>query len=491
MVLLFQNSFCVSQILLPYELRARFKQQARSYPVSDAEAADMSGMLRAKSAFDAEQEETRKAAYTAQMADKLADLFQTPSTMGQEAADGQGTEPAPVAAYRFISDSGLPPHVRDTALARIMDGTFGKQDDLEIKAALVSGLAFGALTENAIDKASLSGGLTAATVSGIREFNKTLQGEDGLLFRGGCEILENSLPPGAQPEQRARAQDFLLHQLTRAAKAGRLAEAIDLKNPGNAVTLSASLAGMGQGGEPDTLKVLTVDHAPLDDSGGYQVAAGDFTAGPRLRTQKRNEGVGIADVKKEAEHWEQKRGGPVHETSGRSQKHTDQGKKLEEQYYVLGMRPLKVKGIFMGPLYNISPAEHRQFIRSDGHNIGLFSDGTHGDSEENLARYEYTDGIKYKAKYVDKAMAEIDKEWPAEQKKLQLEMNQEIERAQKDFSAQHGVAFGEKSLDPSTLPIDRYRVAANNCQHYARAVLRRAKELAGKDGEPLIIDKGK
>lgn len=192
--------------LPPEEAQARLAtpETRRGLGLSDAEAADMSGMLRAKSAFDAEQEEAGKAAYTARMAEQLADLFQGPGAVGQEAADaGQGTEPAPVAAYRLISDSGLPPHVKDTALARIMDGTFGRQDDLKIKAALVSGLASGALTESAIDEASISGGLTAATVSGIREFNKTLQGEDGLLFRGGCEILENSLPPGAPPEQRA------------------------------------------------------------------------------------------------------------------------------------------------------------------------------------------------------------------------------------------------------------------------------------------------
>lgn len=267
----------------------------KALALSEGDAEAMRGMLRARSVFDAQQEEERKNAYSAQLAAKIGGLFKSGSAAGREGPDGQAEEgaearePAPLAAYRLMLGADIAPHVRDAALARITDGSFGKTDDAEAKATLVFGLAAGTLAEHAVDEAMLCGALTPGTADGLRELGKSLRGENGIYVAQGFAALQAQLPPGTAPEQQAKAQEFLQRQLAQAAKSGRVPEALDPKNPANAVAVSLLLAGAAPASTPSgpeelardvagTQAVLTARHAPLDDSGAYAVAGLGDTA---------------------------------------------------------------------------------------------------------------------------------------------------------------------------------------------------------------------
>lgn len=239
------------------QARLASPQGRRALALSGSQASALSGMLRVKHGFDAEQREERKNAYVGQLAEKLGDLFRAdaaPAGTGQIGEDGQvgqtgggaasqGREAPPVAAYKLLLGADIAPEIKNVAVARIMDGSFGKKDDPEAKAVLMSGLAAGTLKPHAVDEAALLGSLTPETADGLREFAKSLAGEDGIYIAQGFAALQRRMPPDASPRQLAKAQEFLQHQLARAAKAGRLAEALNPDNADNAVDRAARLSG--------------------------------------------------------------------------------------------------------------------------------------------------------------------------------------------------------------------------------------------------------
>lgn len=238
------------------QARLASPQGRRALALSGSQASALSGMLRVKHGFDAEQREERKNAYAGQLAEKLGDLFRAdaaPAGTGQTGGVGQaeqtggaasqGREAPPVAAYKLLLGADIAPEIKDVAVARIMDGSFGKKDDPAAKAALMSGLAAGTLKPHAVDEAALLGSLTPQTADGMREFAKSLAGEDGIYIAQGFAALQRRMPPDAPPRQLAKAQEFLQHQLARAAKAGRLAEALNPDNVDNAVDRAVRLSG--------------------------------------------------------------------------------------------------------------------------------------------------------------------------------------------------------------------------------------------------------
>ena len=233
--------------------------------LSDSQGSALSGMLRVKHGFDAQQQEARKNAYVGQLAGELGDLFRADAASDQMSQTGQvgqvgqvgqagpfeqsggsasqGREAPPVAAYKLVLGADIAPEIKDLAVARILDGSFGKKDDPEAKAALMSGLAAGTLKPHAVDEAALLGSLTPETADALREFAKSLQGEDGIYIALGFAALQRQLPPHASPRRLAKAQEFLQDQLARAAKAGRLAEALNPNNADNAVARAVRLSG--------------------------------------------------------------------------------------------------------------------------------------------------------------------------------------------------------------------------------------------------------
>ena len=193
-----------------------------------------------------------------------------------------------------------------------------------------------------------------------------------------------------------------------------------------------------------------------------------------------------------AQGGEDKGASSVPSQKGSTQRVGDTVKEVEKikveskwkEYYVIGKRPLKGAG--GGALYGKGEnrLQHRQFIKNNGYNFGLT--GENGgvvpfeDEKDQLKKYEYYDGNKYKAEFVDAARAELELEW---QEELGRKKQQNIER---NTPSNIGANFHDVGNDFDSL--ERYYLDDYNCQHYVDDIIARARKIAARKGERLEME---
>ena len=151
-----------------------------------------------------------------------------------------------------------------------------------------------------------------------------------------------------------------------------------------------------------------------------------------------------------------------------------------KEYYVIGKRPLKIpRGDKLYGEGN-NKYQHRQFIKNNGYNFGL--SGENGgavpfqDKEDQLKKYEYFDGQKYKAEFIDAARAELEQEWQEEFGKRK-QRNYDRDTPSNMGGIFHGVGDEFESK--------RYDTNDYNCQHYVDDIIARARIIAKRKGEKL------
>ncbi|WP_156907908.1 RHS repeat domain-containing protein [Desulfovibrio cuneatus] len=178
--------------------------------------------------------------------------------------------------------------------------------------------------------------------------------------------------------------------------------------------------------------------------------------------------------------------------AGNEQRIGDKVKEVEKikveskwkEYYVIGKRPLKGWGGETGYGKGENKLQHRQFIKNNGYNFGL--SGENGgvvpfqDNEDQLKKYEYFDGNKYKAEFIDAARAELEQEWQ-EEFGSSKQHNQERITPARTGAIFHGM---DEGLQRET----RYRLINYNCQNYVDDVVARARKIAERKGEKLEVE---
>ncbi|WP_027187877.1 RHS repeat domain-containing protein [Desulfovibrio cuneatus] len=156
----------------------------------------------------------------------------------------------------------------------------------------------------------------------------------------------------------------------------------------------------------------------------------------------------------------------------------------KDKYYVIGKRPLD--SVAIGNWYGEgdNKFQHRQLIKNDGINFGLTGNNNgvtpFEDTKDQLKKYEYYDGNKYKAEFIEAAKDALEQEWQEELGRRK-EHNQERSTPARTGAIFHGIDEGLQSEA-------RYGITHYNCQDYVDDIVARAKRIAERRGEKLEVD---
>ena len=204
-----------------------------------------------------------------------------------------------------------------------------------------------------------------------------------------------------------------------------------------------------------------------------QALPGTFT--PAIPNAVWNPGAGMANPASSPAIWNTAQQGayPIQRVSAQEER----GQEADIPYYMIGRRHLRGAELF----YPVMPEaqedvnsrfEHHHLWRNDGTNFGLTTSGKfseHGGRENYSFDVPGHDATRYKAKYIEQAEKELDREW------------EEVER----------ILRGTKENFPMSDDVDdempRYHAFRYNCQDYVDSIIERAWKKARMNNDSLVF----